>query len=62
MKIIRATVLTGRGSDKVMLHTDLPEACWPYQGYLCLDFHCAQDKGVDYVKQYFNLVRIIKYK
>lgn len=55
MIIMRATVLVGRGSDKVMLRTNLPEACYPYNGYLTLDFHCAQDKGVEYVKTHFNL-------
>jgi hypothetical protein len=53
MKIIRATVLSGKGPDKIMLHTDLPEACYPYNGFLYLDFNCAQDKGDEYLAIHF---------
>lgn len=55
IEINRAHVLTGNGPDKVMLFTDLKDACYPYSGVLTLSFHAACGTGAHYCREHFNL-------
>lgn len=58
MNITKATILVGRGADKVMLDTDLPCATWPYEGKQHLTFDVAAGNGAFYVSQHFPDVKV----
>lgn len=60
MRIKSATIIKGHGSDKIILHTDLPEACWPYTGEQALDFTAAANSGEEYLKKWFPFIIDIK--
>lgn len=49
MKIISAIVVQGFGADQVMLHTDLPEATYPWDTKLCVTFTASAGRGPQYV-------------
>lgn len=54
LEITRAVVIQDAGSDKVMLTTNLPSACWPYQKEpLMMSFEAAANTGVEYLKRHF---------
>jgi len=54
MKILHATIIeTPASVDLVMLHTDLPEACWPFTGQQALDFTCAIGTAKSYLQEHF---------
>jgi hypothetical protein len=39
-------VLTGSGTDKILITTALPEACWPYAPSGCnIEIHAAKGSG-----------------
>lgn len=58
MQIKSITIVKGSGSDKVMLYTDLPEACYPYHGGLTLYFCAAQGSGQQYCVENFPGIQI----
>lgn len=53
MNIKRIHILLGFGTDKVFLFTDLPEASYPYNGNLCLEFNCVQDCAQTFIAEHF---------
>lgn len=55
MKILSIVVIQGSGADKVSVTTDLPNPCWPYHGYLSMDFSVAKDNGIAYIEEHFNI-------
>lgn len=59
MKITRIIIITGEGSDRVSLETDLPEATYPYKESLFLSFHAAADSGEKYCKKHFPNIPIV---
>lgn len=54
LNVSKIVVLTGSGPDKVMIHTDLPDGCWPYTGTQSLECQVASGAGPEYVKKHFN--------
>ena len=58
MKINRIVIIQGMGTDRVMLETDLPEACWPYDNKLSITFNAAQDTGPEYIALHFPNIPI----
>lgn len=54
MKINRIVIIQGMGTDHVMLETDLPEACWPYDTKLSITFNAAQGAGPKYAANHFS--------
>lgn len=58
MKIKEITIVKTHGSDKVLLHTNLVEATYPYTGELVLSFEAAYDDGLSYVKKAFPDVAV----
>lgn len=52
-QLIRATILTGQGGDRVSVQTDLPGTMWPYTEPLYFNFEVAIGKGVEYVRKHF---------
>ena len=57
-KITDITILAGNGPDHVMLNTNLPNGCWPYNGNASLRLEVASGRGVDYVKEHFPDVQV----
>lgn len=55
IEITKAHVLTGNGADKVMLFTELKDACYPYSGVLTLSFVAACGTGAHYCRENFNI-------
>ena len=53
MKITKITIIQGNGADHIILHTDLPEASWPYKAELVLETRAAYHTGPVYVAQHF---------
>lgn len=54
LNVSRIVVLSGNGPDKVILHTDLPDGCWPYTGKATMELQTAADGGADYVREHFK--------
>ena len=57
MKITKAVILTRKyGTDKVILHTDLPSPFPPSvsQQSLFIEFDVQQGKGLEYVEKHFS--------
>lgn len=54
IEITKAHVLTGNGPDKVMLFTELKDACYPYSGVLNLNFNAASGTGIHYCRENFG--------
>jgi len=55
MNITKATVLTGIGTDKVYLQTDLPGSYTIYSEPLWLSFDATKGTGQAYVRKHFNI-------
>jgi hypothetical protein len=53
IKITKITILTGSGTDQLILHTELPEGVWPFASTATLTLHIARGKGEEYVKTNF---------
>lgn len=61
--VTEITVLTGSGTDKILLTTTLPEGHFPYTlAGATLTMDAARGKGKDYVIKHFriepNIVRV----
>lgn len=56
--INKAVVVSNSGADKVLLYTDLPGACYPWDLPLTVDFHAGRGSGVKYIKENFPGVPI----
>jgi hypothetical protein len=59
MQITKATLLKGRGADQVLLDTDLPNGCWPYNGTQDVRFSVAAGSGDEYLKAHFPDVPVV---
>ena len=55
MKITSVMVLVGRGTDRIMMTTDLPCATWPYNGFQSITTEAAAGSGVEYVRKHFGI-------
>ena len=55
MNVFKAQVVQGRGCDKVLLITDLPNPTYPYARTLAVKFDAAADTGPDYVRKHFGI-------
>ncbi len=52
----KATVLTGSGTDTIMLESEqVPCKLWPFEGLSTFKIEVAAGKGEDFVKKYFGL-------
>jgi hypothetical protein len=49
----KIVILTGSGSNKIWIHTNLPSAIWPFTDTLTLSAEAAADTGADFVKKHF---------
>lgn len=58
MNICKIKIIKGRGADKVYMETDLPEACWPYDGTLSIRFDVAEGRGEEYIKTHFPQIPV----
>ena len=52
-KITQITVLGSFGTDKLILHTDLPDGCWPYAESATLTLDVAHGQGEAYCEANF---------
>lgn len=53
VKITKIVILTGPGTDHLILHTELPEGIWPFTATATLTLYVARGKGEEYVKTHF---------
>lgn len=66
MKVTKITIISSSGPDHLILHTNLPEGCFPYHGNATARIEVAADKGVQYIKDNFpdidyELIKIEKF-
>jgi len=57
LEVKRITIVRS-GTDKVILHVDLPEGCYPYEGDATLIMNVAQGDGLKYCLDHFPGVSI----
>lgn len=55
--IVKIDVFVGDGADKVLLHTNLPAATYPYEGNLIVRFEAAAGKGITFVREHFPKIQ-----
>ena len=53
MNILSVFIVKTNGTDKVFLHTDLPNPVYNFKGNLTLTFDVAHGNGESYVKEHF---------
>ena len=58
MNIIKAQIVRDGGPDNVSLTTDLPEATWPFEDKLCLNFVVRAGDAEKYLGEHFPDVPI----
>lgn len=60
MKIKRITIVKAKhGMDTIVLHTDLPDACFPYDAEKAsMMLFAAQGFGEEYCKEHFSGVPV----
>jgi len=54
LNIHKITLMTGQGPDKIIIHTDLPDGCFPYTGKQTFETQTAAKGGVEYIKKHFH--------
>ncbi len=54
MKVLKITILTGKGPDILLLKLDIPNGMWPYDGQSSAKIEVAAQKGEDFVKEHFK--------
>jgi hypothetical protein len=54
LNVSKITVITGQGPDKILIHSDLPDGCWPYTGKETFECQVAANAGAHYVKTHFK--------
>lgn len=59
LNILKATILVGRGPDKIMLETDKTEWCYPFNGPLTISFQAATGTGYMLLYDMFNIEALI---
>ena len=55
IKVTKAMVLVGMGSDKVILETEMPPSVYPHQASPTLQFEVTAGRVADYVRDYLHL-------
>lgn len=50
----KITVLSGFGTDKIIIETDLPNGIYPYTGNATVTLEVARGTGIDYVRKQFE--------
>lgn len=56
LDVTQVQVVTGSGgSDKVLIHTSLPEGTYPYKGNAYLMLEVTKGSGVAYVLGHFEI-------
>lgn len=60
MQIDKITIVQGNGADHIMLHTNLPDAAWPYKAELVLEARAAFNTGPEYVAKHFPDVQEVE--
>ena len=54
LNIIDITILTGgTHPDKIVIHSNLPSAIYPFDGKESLVITCAYQKGAEYCEKHF---------
>ena len=53
--IEKVTILTGSGSDRVLIKTTLESTLWPFNSNATLTVEAASGKGYDWVKTQFGI-------
>ena len=56
--IAHITIVRGLGADRVMLHTNLSDPCWPFTGQLALEFDAAEFCSEAYCREHWPGVAI----
>ena len=55
-KLIKAVIISEPGPDTVMLTYEAPSPIWPFEkSELIMKFDAAKGKGVDYVREHFDI-------
>lgn len=54
MNIKKITIILGCGTDKCILHTDLPPNVWPFTQNATVVLEVVHDYGEKYVKENFK--------
>lgn len=58
-KVLAALIIRGKTSaDRIVLKTELPNACWPYTGTQDVSFSCAAEKAEEYLDEHFPGITI----
>ncbi len=58
MNITSITILIDKGMDKVCLHTDLSEPCWPQKGFCTFMAFAPYEGGEKFARENFPDVEI----
>jgi len=53
IEVTQIVILTGSGTDKILLHTTLPEGVYPYTGNGYMTIDAARGTGYAYAKKHF---------
>lgn len=53
INVLEITMILGRGTDKIFLHTDLPSATYPFKGSESLRLDITQGDGEKYCAKNF---------
>lgn len=54
LKINSIKIIIGCGPDYLLLKTNLPQGCWPYEGQASMRLEVAANKGVEYCEKNFS--------
>ena len=64
IEVIKVTIITGTGTDKIILHTTMPDGCFPYDPHESyIELQAARNQGHNYVSTHWpeliNLIQVI---
>jgi hypothetical protein len=51
ISVTDCVVVTGSGPDRILLHTTLPDGCWPYEGKQTIKMEVAAGTAEEYLKK-----------
>ena len=55
LEVDSVTIVTGHGSDHIMINTTIPNAIWPFNGGQMLKAEAAAGSGAQWVRDNFNI-------
>jgi hypothetical protein len=55
LEVSQIQVVTGNGTDKVLIHTSLPEGTYPYTGKAYMMLEVEKGSGAAYVLGHFEM-------